>query len=249
MNKLLIYSLILILSFFMLFCENKQQTEQVKETYKVRYNFAVIWHWETTDKEHVLSSLTKQAQELNDLWEKDIVENIYLNPDAEFSTGEQFPDISFIIKAKNEQTAKVYLDNMLFVKNKISSYTIYRVGQKYLGRNTDVLSVIGKKKSFAAIFNTQGSKNDILENLQEQNDKTLELWQTGQIENAYIDIEGYSSGKSSIPSMVYYVNSDDKESAHIILDKLPFVKNKLTSYQLFPVGIFWLGQYESPGAK
>ncbi len=249
MYKSLIYSVILILSFYMLSCQNKQQADQVKETYKGRYNYAVVWHWETMDKEHVLSSLTKQAQELNDLWEKDIVENIYLNPDAEFSTGEQFPDISFIIKAKDKQAAKVYLDNMLFVKNRISSYTLYRVGQKYLGRNTDALNVIGTKKSFAAVFNTQGSKDDILKNLQKQNDKTLELWQTGQIENAYLDIEGYSSGKSFIPSMVYYVNADDEESAHIILNELPFVKNKLTSYQLFPVGVFWMGQYESPGTK
>ncbi len=245
MNNFFKCTAIFLLTFLIVSCQNKDKSEQVNETYLEKNNYAVVWQWETTDKEYVLKYLTEQSQELNDLWKKEIVENVYLNVDSNLPTGDLFPDISFIIKAKDEQTAKIYLDNMIFVKNKISSYKLYRVGKKYLGRNNEILDIIGKKKSFAAVFETLGKKEQIMANLQEQNDKTSELWKAGKIENAYLDIEGFSSRKSNIPGMVYFVNADDEEIANSILNELPFVKKQLTKYQLFPVGVFYLGEYSN----
>ena len=241
MKKIIIYPTLIFLALNILAC----QSEKTPEGYKERKNYAVVWQWKITDQEHVLKNLTEQAQELNELWKKDIVENIYIDSEAEISPGEQFPDISFIIKAEDERAAKVYLDNMLFVRNKISTYSLYPVGKKFLGRNKEVLDVIGIKNSYAAVFKTIGKKDDIMALLADQNMKTMELWKAGKIENAYLDIDGYSSGTSTIPSMVFYVNANDEEKAKAILSELPFVKKKLTSYQLFPVGIFWMGQYEN----
>jgi hypothetical protein len=134
---------------------------------------------------------------------------------------------------------------MIFVKNKISSYNLYKVGIKYLGRNRKVFDQqLIDKKAFVVIFRTTGNKKEIKTNLQEHNDKTLELWKKGLIENAYLDIEGFSSGQSDIPAIVYFVNAKDEGEVQRILAELPFVKKGLAKYQTYPVGVFWLGQYE-----
>jgi hypothetical protein len=153
-----IYLISVVLGLLLISCQNEQESESRVG----RNNYAVVWKWETTNQDHILKYLSQQSQELNDLWKKDIVENVYINSDARFSTGEIFPSISFVIKAKNETDAKVYLDNMIFVKNKISSYNLYRVGIKYLGRNRKVFDQkLIDKKAFAAIFHTTGNKKEI----------------------------------------------------------------------------------------
>jgi hypothetical protein len=186
--------------------------------------------------------MSRQTDELNKLWEKDIVENVYINIDAKFPSGKSFPTVSFVIKAKNETDAKVYLDNMVFVKNNISSYQLYKVGTKYLGRNKETLDLINSKRVFVVVFQTTGNKEEIINNIQEHSQKTLELWKMGLIENAYLDTEAFDKEERRIPAIAYFINAEDKAGAEQIIAELPFVQKKLTRYQIYPVGVFWLGQ-------
>lgn len=244
MKLFLTLSLSVIIIISLISCQDKEENK-LDESKVGRNNYAVVWDWETTDRDHILKFLSQQAHELNDLWKKDIVENVYIDSESEFPTGESFSSISFVIKAKSEADAKVYLDNMIFVKNKIASFNLYRVGIKYLGRNKDFSEQLVDKKSFVAVFQTTGNSAEIQAHLQEQSDKTLELFKNGVIENAYLDIEGFSKGDSDIPAIVYHVNASNAEEAKNILDQLPFVQKNLTRYQIFPVGVFWLGQTEN----
>ncbi len=211
-----------------------------------RTTYAVIWKWATDDVDLVNNNSVKISRELAQLWREDIIENAYYNADSKNDKLENFPNIAFFLKAKNENEARSILDALTVVSNHISSYTLHPVGPLWLGRNTELINKKGITKSYAAVWTTLrspllGQGADKL--LREQNDMILEYWKNGIIENVYFDVEGTYS-ESEKTDFVYFVNASSETVAKNICESLPFFKEKMASYQLYAAGIFWMGKYK-----
>lgn len=96
-------------------------------------------------------------------------------------------------------------------------------------------------KSFVTVWRTNNKPTDEL--TQAQNDKILELWNAGKIENVYFDIEGTQIANSKT-DFVFYANTNTKEEAIAICESLPFFKENIATYKIYEVGVFWMGKYE-----
>lgn len=157
----------------------------------------------------------------------------------------------FFIKANDIEEAKRILDEMVMVKENISTYTIYEVGQKWLGKNKKSNTY---SNNYVAVWNTltifdSSMTADLInENAKKQTDAVVELWENGQVENIYFDISGVNN-LNDVTDFVMFVRADTEEDAKNILDKLPFKEKQLASYQLVPVGILWLGEYDKEENK
>lgn len=214
-----------------------QETTAVKTSEFGRSNFAVVWKWTTTDSQLVSDNMIKISEELNDLWKKDVVENVYYNSDSKVEKLDIFPNISFFLKAISEQEAKSILDNLSIVKKSIASYTLHPVGHLWLKRKSETVN----KNSYVSVWTTIGKPTDEL--TKAQNDHVLALWDKGDIENAYFDIEGTQESNAKT-DFVFYVNANSEEEAKAVCNSLPFYKEKISTYKLHEVGVFWMGKYE-----
>lgn len=217
-----------------------QEEVQKKEFVKVQ-NYAVVFKWKTEDEKLVEDNAMKQADQLLELWENNIVENVYYDSDAKVEKFSYFPNITFVVKAENEAAAKTILDELAVVKNNIATYTTYPVGDLWLKRNTEKILKDGVTKSYVSVWTTNAKPSDEL--IKSQNADVLKLWENGTIENAYFDIEG-TQVENNKTDFVFFVNADTEEKAAEILNKLPFVKNDIASYKLHQVGVFWMGVNE-----
>ena len=220
-------------------------TSEVDESRIGRQNFAVIWRWKTTDKQLVSDNAVTITNELMTLWKNDVVENAYYDSDAKIDKFEDFPNISFFIKAKSLEEAETILNRLTVVKKEISEYTIYPVGMKWLGRQSDTIQKKGVTKSYVSVWTTLGlsDKPDADKLLKKQSDTMLDLWNNGIVENVYLDLEG-EFAKNDQTDFVFFVNADSKKEAQEILNNLPFAMEEVASYQIFPVGFFWMGEYK-----
>ena len=206
-----------------------------------RENYAVIWKWTTTDEQLVSDNSVTVSNELTSLWKKGIVENTYYNSDSKVDKLSYFPNISFSLKAESYESAEIILNNLTVVKKGIATYKIHPIGTLWLDRKHKTIDRNGMTKSFATVWTTTGKPTDEL--TQEQNDKVLELWNTGKIENVYFDIEGTQKANSKT-DFVFYANANTKEEAITICESLPFFKENIASYKIHEVGVFWMGKYE-----
>ncbi len=223
-------------------------TEDTVETPKNeigKKNFAVIWNWETTEDEFVVDNLPTISKELTELWKQDIIENAYFDSEAKFTDSKTFPKVSFYLKAKGLAEAKAVLDRLTVVKKEISSYEIFPVGTKYLGRNDEAIKKAGITKSFVTVWNSTGDmKTNAADGvIEKQNDALLSLWKEGKVENVYFDIEGVNR-ENNTTDFVVYINAKNMEDAKQIADNLPIAKAQLAEYKMFPVGVFWMGEFK-----
>lgn len=200
-----------------------------------------MWDWATEGHAFILENLKEQSEDFQKLFDKGIIENVYLNnyEIAQVNEKAKMATIMFFIKATSEANAKAMLDEMKFVKTHVAKYRIYPVGSKMLGR----LESADKNKtfSFAAVWANTGNKELIDNNVEAQFEETVQLWNDGIIENAYFASEGAYKRASETPGMAYFVNAATEEEARAILDNMIFVKKGIATYRLFPVGTFWLG--------
>jgi len=249
---------LLIVLLFVLACNNL--TKEKKESNEVKQentsekenssfagnNFAVVWNWTTTDKQLVADNAPIISKELTKLWKAKIVENAYFDSDGEFDKFEYFPNISFFLKANSITEAENALNKLTVVKKGIAKYTIYAVGTKWLGRNSEVIVKKGiVTRAYVAVWNTLTEYDDtnakalIRENTKAQSDAILKLWNEGVVENVYFDIEGTASNNLTT-DFVFFINADSEAHAKKICNELPFVKKHLASYKISPVGVYWL---------
>ncbi len=137
-------------------------------------------------------------------------------------TGETYSvgTISFVVRAKDEAGVKTILDAMPFVQSKIAKYKLYPLGIKWLTR-------------------TYAHKT-VATNAKQNAEETLKLYDNGIIENAYKSPQIIEGTKEGYP-VIYFINAKDHKSAKAILDELHFVKMNFATYELRPVGNFWLG--------
>ena len=226
---------------------NEQKTDQPVVVEKntnaqtIIKNYAVVWAWTTENHEFILENLKWQIEDFQKLFDKGIIENVYLNnyEFTQLNDKAKMTTIMFFIKAKNEKDVRTMLDEMKFVKTQIAKYQIYPVGSKMLGRSES--ANLSKTFSFAVIWANTGDKELTDNNVQEQFEQTVQLWNNGLIENAYFATESAYKRANETPGMAYFVNAATEDEARAILDDLIFVKKGIATYRIFPVGTFWLG--------
>ncbi len=204
------------------------------------HSYAVIWKWTTNDEKLVSDNTVKVSEELTSLWEKGIVENVYFDGDAKNDKLSNFPNISFFIKANSKQEAEKALDKLTIVTKGIASYSVHPVGTLWLDRKYETIKERGFTKSFVAVWETKSKPSD--EITTNQHDTVLALWNEGKIENAYFDIEGTQVSNENA-DFVFFANANSEEEAKKLCESLPFYTEGIATYELFPAGSFWLGQY------
>lgn len=247
--------ILIMISVMLISCSENAPKETAKEeniaTEKAveygKQNYAVVWKWKTKDKELVDANVVEQANQLNELWKEGIIENVYFETEPNSDSFDNYPGVSFFIKATTEDNAKMILNEMIFVQKGISKYKLHAVGTKWLDRK-ETANQSGNKTwvsvwSTGVDHNSNASKKEVEENAQAQTDAILELWNEGVIETVYFDIEG-TQNRNDVTDFVMFVNAETESEAHEILNNLPFYKKNIAHYQLFSVGVFWMGVYE-----
>lgn len=84
-------------------------------------------------KQHI----QEQAAVMISLWEKGVVENIYLNRDANKPESKRKANIVFFIKAKNKDEANEILKQLPFVQHDVINFELYPVGVLWLKQIKD----------------------------------------------------------------------------------------------------------------
>ena len=84
-------------------------------------------------KQHI----QEQAAVLISLWEKGVVENIYLNREVNKPQNKRKANIVFFIKAKNKDEANEILKQLPFVQHDVINYELYPVGVLWLKQIED----------------------------------------------------------------------------------------------------------------
>lgn len=79
-------------------------------------------------KQHI----QEQAAAMMSLWKKGVVENIYLNREANKPENKRNANIVFFIKAKNKDEANKVLKQLPFVQHDVLKFTLYPVGVLWL---------------------------------------------------------------------------------------------------------------------
>ncbi len=82
------------------------------------------------------------------------------------------------------------------------------------------------------------------ERLSEQAGSLLKLWKEGKIENVYLDPKPTDREGKHIGTVAFFVRAATPADAHAVLAEMPFVKDRIVTYQLDEVGAFWLGRPE-----
>ncbi|MCL6266562.1 hypothetical protein [Flagellimonas myxillae] len=221
--------------------DRTEAIEEEQQTRRITQNYAVVFNWATKNEKLVMENSMLQSDQLRKLWEDGIVENVYYDAEAKYDKFSYFPNITFTLKATDETEAKTILDGLVVVEKGIATYTTYPVGTLWLKRNEEAIKERGGTSSFVAVWNTDYKPERTM--VVGQNEKLMELWNSGQIENVYFDIEG-TQKENDKTDFVFFVNANTEEEAKSIIDPLPFVRNAVASYKLYPVGIFWMGTKE-----
>lgn len=115
----------------------------------------------------------------------------------------------------------------------------------FLFLSTFVSSTHAEEKAFAHHFAVIWERTTTDEDLRKNNlaaqaDETLKLWKAGTIENVYMNTKAHLADGTEAISIMFFIKVDTREDAAKILDKMTFVKKKIATYKLFPVGLLWL---------
>ena len=99
--------------------------------------YAVVW--DSISKENLMfkKHIQEQAAVLLSLWNKGVVENIYLNHELDEVKYKRKASIVFFIEAKNEDEANKILKQLPFVKHDVLKYKLYPVGVLWLKEAKD----------------------------------------------------------------------------------------------------------------
>lgn len=53
--------------------------------------------------------------------------------------------------------------------------------------------------------------------------------------------DAYKRRTNNISDFVFFINTNNKEDAKALCDSIGFIQAELISYEVIPVGVFWLG--------
>ena len=236
-------------------CNNTSKQECEKSSHNENHtvqlkNYAVVWQWAVNDADMIREHLPSMNDEMLAMWKNGDIENAYYNANSEISIVENLPNISYFLRAESYRDARGLLNSLSTVKNGIATFSVFPVGTKWFGRNTEVIEQNGISKSYVSVWKTlqEIKQDENLELINTQANYIKSLYQQGNIENVYWELSGepdaYKRRNNDITDFVFFINSNSKEEAKAICDSLPFTREGLVSYDLIPVGVFWLGNYE-----
>ncbi|WP_420601597.1 hypothetical protein [Flagellimonas sp.] len=225
---------------------NEVEQQQEVETHDSdigKQNYAIVWKWATDNKQLVEENLVVISDEINKLWKEGVVIDAYYDSNATIDKFEYFPNVFFFLKAKSETEAENILNDLTLVQKEIASYKIHPVGLKWLGRDHDKILEKGLTNSYVAVWTSDNWENTTDDLTKSQADAILALWNDATIENVYFDIEG-TQKMNDKTDFVFFINVNTEKEAKEICNNLPFVKENIANYEIYPVGVFWLGDFE-----
>ncbi len=198
--------------------------------------------------------ITTHLECINDdmleMWRNGEIENAYYNADSVISSVEKLPNICYFLKAESYKSARERLNELAVVKNGIATFSVFPVGSKWFGRNADAIQDKGLTKSYVSVWKTLTDINvdEYRDLIDAQATSIKNLYQSGDIENVYWEMSGeedaYKRRTNNISDFVFFINTNSKEDAKALCDSIGFIQAELMSYEVIPVGVFWLGEYQ-----
>ena len=251
--KKTIFSIVALVLFLACGNSSKQECEKSSHneisTVQLK-NYAVVWQWAVNDADMIREYLPAMNDEMLAMWKKGDIVNAYYDANSDISIVENLPNISYFLRAESYRHARDILNVLSIVKSGVATFKIFPVGSKWFGRNAEVINNKGITKSFVSVWTTlvEIQQDENLELIKRQANSIKTLYQEGNIENVYWELSGepdaYKRRNNNITDFVFFINSNSKESAKALCDSLPFTQEGLVSYDLIPVGVFWLGEYQ-----
>ena len=104
---------------------------------KVTNKYAVVSDSISQESPLFKQHIQEQAAALVNLWQKGVVENIYLNRETDKPENNRNANIVFFIKAKNKDEANEILKQLPFVQHDVINYELYPVGVLWLKQIKD----------------------------------------------------------------------------------------------------------------
>ena len=104
---------------------------------KVANKYAVVSDSISQESPLFKQHIQEQAAALVSLWQKGVVENIYLNREVNKPENSRNANIVFFIKAKNKDEANEILKQLPFVQHDVINYELYPVGVLWLKQIED----------------------------------------------------------------------------------------------------------------
>lgn len=98
--------------------------------------------------------------------------------------------------------------------------------------------------NYAVVWDILTDDHDYVMNyLPEQGDELDDLFSNGTLENAYLNNYEFVelNNDAALASVMFFVKAESVIDAQSIIDKMSFVRNKVATYNIYPVGTFWLG--------
>jgi hypothetical protein len=99
---------------------------------KIMNKYAVVWDSVSQESPMYKKHIQEQAAVLVSLWEKGVVENIYINRELNEPESKRKASIVFFIEANNKDDANEILKQLPFVQHDVLNYTLYPVGVLWL---------------------------------------------------------------------------------------------------------------------
>ena len=240
-------------AFVLLFsCANasKQECSENSITTTQLKNYAVVWQWAVNDADMITTHLECINDDMLEMWRNGEIENAYYNADSEISSVENLPNICYFLKAESYKSARERLNELAVVKNGIATFSVFPVGSKWFGRNADAIQDKGLTKSYVSVWKTLTDINvdEYRDLIDAQATSIKNLYQSGDIENVYWEMSGeedaYKRRTNNISDFVFFINTNNKKDAKALCDSIGFIQAELMSYEVIPVGVFWLGEYQ-----
>lgn len=98
-------------------------------------------------------------------------------------------------------------------------------------------------KKYAVVWDVlTNDHNYVMKYLTEQAEEFNQLFADGVIENAYLNNYEYVklNNDAALASVMFFVKAESVIAAQAIIDKMSFVRNKVATYNVYPVGGKWL---------
>jgi hypothetical protein len=105
-------------------------------------------------------------------------------------------------------------------------------------------------KNFVVVWQILTDDHEfVLQYLPKQAEEFNELFAKGTIENAYLNnVENVQlNNEAALTTVVFILKAKSLEAAEGIVDQMIFVRNKVASYRIHPVGGLWFGRKNIEG--
>lgn len=100
-------------------------------------------------------------------------------------------------------------------------------------------------ETFAVVWTTVSMRKEKMEeHIPIQTKQLQELWNNGVVENVYFKTDEKFGKDETWPNIMFFIKAKNIEEAKEQLNKMEFVRHKLATYEIHPVGLLWLARNE-----